>query len=390
MTEVTNVSSNRLTPDSETVLQELGLLADLGGTWSGQGFNLIARPDFRDKANLYLQLNQTRETTTITPVGSAIPNRGFGQDDIELFGLTYLQKISDRSTGGALHIEPGMWVTQPATTYPPEQAPAGEQLIFRQGSIPHGTSLLAAGTASRFTGPPTLGSGAVPYAFSQFLSFNSTPLAAAPPLVINAAGSSEAKTAPQRGVPPFSEYDLGIPAGPGNPRTPFATIPPEPALPQAIEGIPMQDVVNDPIRLLQAQITKQVADGHTFEGTALNIATQAKVSFLTNPNEPNGSTADVNVTDGGGGLTNIAFLEGGEPTGSQGPNAQTALVYATFWIEKVTPRNGRPFMQLQYAQMTVLDFPVFAVLHPASGGTGPVANLAWPHVSVATLTKAFS
>ena len=98
----------------------------------------------------------------------------------------------------------------------------------------------------------------------------------------------------------------------------------------------------------------------------------------------------MNVTDGGAGLTNIAFLEGGEPTGSQGPNAQTALVYATFWIEKVTPRNGRPFMQLQYAQMTVLDFPVFAVLHPASGGTGPVVNLAWPHVSVATLTKAFS
>src|SRR3981081_832306 len=98
MTEVTNVSFNRLTPDAETVLQELGLLADLGGTWSGHGFNLIARPDFHDQANLYLQLNQTRETTTITPVGSALPHRGFGQDDIELFGLTYLQKISSQST----------------------------------------------------------------------------------------------------------------------------------------------------------------------------------------------------------------------------------------------------------------------------------------------------
>ena len=85
----------RFSPDGLTVLANLGLLRDLAGTWQGQGFNLIARPDFQGNANLFLQLNQTRETLHIQPIGSAIPNRGFGQDDIELFGLTYLDNISD-------------------------------------------------------------------------------------------------------------------------------------------------------------------------------------------------------------------------------------------------------------------------------------------------------
>ena len=90
-------------PDNATVLANLGLLADLAGTWKGTGFNLVARPDKEGNANLYLELNQTQETLEFTPIASAIPNRGFGMDDIELFGLTYLQQISDSVTGGARH-----------------------------------------------------------------------------------------------------------------------------------------------------------------------------------------------------------------------------------------------------------------------------------------------
>lgn len=108
-----------------------------------------------------LQLNQTQETLAISQIGSPIPTRGFGQDDIELSGLSYLQKIHDRSTGGALHLEPGLWITQPATTYPPEGAPP--QIVARMGSIPHGNALLAQGSASSFTGPPTLPTEAEPY-----------------------------------------------------------------------------------------------------------------------------------------------------------------------------------------------------------------------------------
>ncbi|MGB7282765.1 MAG: hypothetical protein WBE13_10920 [Candidatus Acidiferrum sp.] len=88
------ISSVRISHDDATIRKELGLLADLIGTWEGEGFNLIARPDFEQKVNLYLQLNQTRETLKFDPITAPIPNRGFGQNDIALFGLTYLQKIS--------------------------------------------------------------------------------------------------------------------------------------------------------------------------------------------------------------------------------------------------------------------------------------------------------
>ncbi len=160
------VPSARFAPQNITA--KLGLLADLAGSWRGKGFNLIAKPDFHDKTDLYLQLNQTREHLRFDPIGSPVPNRGFGQDDIELFGLTYLQKIVDAGNDGALHIEPGIWVTQPNTTFPPESAPAHDQLVARMGTIPHGNSLLAEGVAAPFIGPPVLTVPATQYNFSAF------------------------------------------------------------------------------------------------------------------------------------------------------------------------------------------------------------------------------
>jgi hypothetical protein len=379
------VSSVRLSPDGASVLANLGKLQELAGSWHGAGFNLIARPDFEGKSDLYLQLNQTRETLKIDPIGSSIPNRGFGQDDIELFGLTYLQKISDVYTGGALHIEPGIWVTQPNTSYPDETAPDGEQIIARMATIPHGNSLLAQGITTSFDGPPTLKTAKEEYAFSAFPSFNSTPFLTLPtaPPIINAAGSSAKVTLPP---PPFTQYDLTVPESATNPRTPFATSPPDPPLPAEIDGVPMQEVVNDPIKLLQAVIAKQVDEGYTFEGVALNIATQSSITFFQNPNSHTAKgdpTVVVKPTNGAGGIENILFLKGGEPAGPNGPNAETALVYATFWIEKVSHRERPSFMQLQYAQMIVLNFEILALL-PATH-----ANLGWPHISVATLRKSF-
>ncbi|HCI80001.1 MAG TPA: hypothetical protein DHW02_09940 [Ktedonobacter sp.] len=369
-----SVDTLRFPPDGQTVLANLGLLQNLAGTWQGQGFNLIARPDFQDGANLFLQLNQTRETLHIQPIGSAIPNRGFGQDDIELFGLTYLDKISDLFTGSALHIEPGIWIKQPDTNSPLETAPQGSQLIARMATIPHGNAVLAQGLASPFSGPPTLKTPTDEYAFSVFPSFNSTPFGAAlPPSspVINAAGTSEKLNAAAIPAPPFNEYDLTIGV---NSRT-------QP-LPATINSVSMQDIVNDPIRLLQVVIENQVAQGHTFEGTVLNIATQQTLSFRTQPNQPHGASINVNVPNGSGGIENILFLEGTAPQGPNGPNALTAQVYATFWIEKVQSVNHAPFMQLQYAQMTVLNFPILKLLPT-------VVNLGWPHITVATLTKDF-
>ena len=401
------ISDIRISPDNQTILKQLGLLQDLAGTWKGKGFNLIARPDFHDKTDLYLQLNQTRETLKFDPIGSSIPNRGFGQDDIELFGLTYLQQIADAEFDGALHIEPGIWVTQPSTTFPPESVPTPGQLVARMGTIPHGNSLLAEGIAQPFTGPPVLTVPGTQYSFSLFPSFNSTPFAVPPGppgIVFNAAGSSEKLTAPTVPATPFPQYDLTvpigpIPAGPFNPpftlntRTPFDTTPAEPPLPANIDGVPMQDVINDPILLLQSEIQRLVNDGYTFEGTALNIATTTPISFLENANSGGaGPQVQVTVPQFGGGIENIQFLNG-ETVVVKGQtelqeNAETAVAYATFWIEKVTHRqSGYSFMQLQYAQMVVLDFPIFHLLNQAN----PVyVNLGWPHISVATLRKSFS
>jgi hypothetical protein len=106
---------------------------------------LIARPDKQGGSSLFLELNQTFETLSFTPISSSIPNRGDIVDDIELFGLTYLQKVSDSVTGGALHIEPGIWAHVPSQD---SGTPQGSiQSVFRLGTIPHGNALLAEGTA---------------------------------------------------------------------------------------------------------------------------------------------------------------------------------------------------------------------------------------------------
>ncbi len=390
MQQLERIPSVRITPDNGTVLSNLGLLQDLAGTWKGEGFNLIGRPNFEGGSNVYLQLNRTRETLKIDPIGSSIPNRGFGQNDIELFGLTYLDQISDLHTGGALHIEPGIWVTQPPTNYPLEPNSANSSIVARMATIPHGNSVLAAGIARKFSGPPTLSPGAHPVsggnpAFSLFPSFNSTPFgvpAAPASPILHAAGSSEKLSAPV--APGFQEYDLEVAASAVNPRTPFGTNPPEPDLPPTINGVPMQVIVNDPITLLQQVIKLQLDRGDTFEGVAINVTTQRNITFFNAPNGKAGApTTTVQVTDGAGGIENIVFLEGGEPAGAKGPNADTALVYATFWIEKVMPKDRAPFMQLQYAQMTVLNFAILSAL-PA------VIMIGWPHISVATLTKSFN
>ncbi len=379
------VQDVRITPDLATVSGDLGLLADLAGTWRGHGFNLIARPDFQGNAPLYLQLNQTDETLQLDPIGSPVPDRGFGQDDIELFGLNYLDKITDRFTDGALHIETGFWMTQPSTTYPPETPPANGQIIARLATIPHGTSVLAQGAASAFTGPPTLTEGGQQYAFSVFPSFNSTPFPIPNPptgFKINAAGSSEAKSAPAAAHGGFSEYNISNAASSANPRTPFDTNPPDPQLPAFIDGVTMQDVVDDPILLLQSAVKTQVADGYSFEGAALNVASEPTITFLTQQDNPGGNSVPITVPDAAGGIENTLFLEGANQQGTVGdvgPNAFTSLVYATFWIEKVTHPERPPFMQLQYAQMTVLNFNIL----------GTTALLGWPHVSVATLRKSF-
>jgi hypothetical protein len=331
---MSHIPSVRLGKTSDEVTKDLGLLADLAGTWHGTGFNLIARPDREGNAPLFLELNQTQETLRFDPIATSIPNRGNAQDDIELFGLTYLQKISDAVTGGALHIEPGIWVTVPKTTAPPETAS-----VARMASIPHGNAMLAEGTA--------LLVNPVPGGTFAIKPVNTAPFPQGTPMP---AGGTQGG---------FPEYDLSnVTPAATNSRTPFGDTPPVP-LPAAINGVPMQTVVNDPTRLLQQAIQGQVIE----EMVVLQIATVASLNFQANP---------VPVTNGGGGIENIAFLE---------TNANTALVFATFWIETIK-HPAHHFMQLQYVQTVLLNFPL---LPPGK----PPVPFSWPHVSVATLRKTF-
>lgn len=138
-----------IAPDSN-----LGPLALLPGTWTGHGFNNIWRP-FHDPTNRtndhFLELNLTNETLEFTPIPGSIPNRGFLQPDITMFGVNYLQQISDQNTKEGLHFEAGMWVNIPATSDPLESP-----TVARLASIPHGTVMLAQGTFGPATpGAPT-------------------------------------------------------------------------------------------------------------------------------------------------------------------------------------------------------------------------------------------
>ena len=383
----------RISPDNETVLQKLGLLAELAGSWHGTGFNLVARPFFGtppgiQPANLFLELNLTHETLKFDPISSSIPNRGTFQPDLELFGLTYLQKISDATTGGALHIEPGIWVTHDATTAPVENPPAKGQIVARMGNIPHGNSILVGGSAVPFKGAPVIGAptGAGTPAFSIFPSFNTTPTVIPPAGIatVQAAGASELLSAPGGG---FTQYTLTNAESNTNPRTPLGNTP------QVLAPAITQQLLNDPITLLQAKIQEQLAEGCTFEGVAINIATLAAITFSTKastvtppappaPPPPPGPTTVVNLADASGGIENLPFLV---------TNADVPLVFATFWITKVTPKFGPPFMQLQYAQFVYLNFPAVLIpspLPPPQSDQGKL-NFSWPHVSVATLRKTF-
>jgi hypothetical protein len=391
----------RKVADNATVLSNLGLLAELAGRWHGTGFNLVARPDFDDQTNLFLELNLTTETTEFTPISSSIPNWGFAQTDIELFGLTYLVHISDATTGGALHIEPGIWVTQPPTSEPLLSPPEGGQLITRMANIPHGNSLVAQGTATPFDGPPTLSPGANPIsggnpAFSVFPSFNTTAidlqgpglLAPGVPLgaPIFAAGTSEAQSKPGGG---FHQYNLSLPIGPTDPtntRTPLGNLPP--ILPPAIT----QQLLNDPVTLLQQTVQEQVAQGYSFSGVALNISTATPITFFNAPvinGSPLPTTTPVTLPQAGGSIDNISFLLGPSLSSNPPNNAFTALFYATFWLEKLTHPTQPSLMQLQYAQMTMLNFPALLLGNPSATPPVPPPNFAWPHVQVATLQKTF-
>jgi hypothetical protein len=364
--KIDEVSSLTKPRTASSSAPSLGPLAAFTGTFSGNGFNTIFRPDSTASptslttpvvppaTDNVLELNLTQETLSFSPSLGSVPNRGMVQGDIFLNGVPYLQAISDvtvPSQPTGIHLEPGLWMIVPSTTDPAE----GVTLV-RMASIPHGTTIIAQGTSSTISGPPTI---------------------------------------PTVNITPFQT---------GSPNTSF-TFPSQTAMSNTTARIPQnltsflaagtitQAMLSDPNTLLRNHIATQT------------ITATTTISISTAPASPLF----------GGGTANIAFLLGSpialtNPT-SATTNAQTLSMNATFWIETVEHtiivplfKPGQPALtlpgstgdagqpvpkflvnppieitaprpikvsstQIQYSQQVFLNFN----------------GLTWPHVSVATL-----
>ena len=103
--------------------------------------------------SVYLVIRSVRRSylrPNFGPTLGKIPNRGLLEPDISLAGLKYVQQVFDINLSAAQHFEPGLWVYVPRTGDPQEPP-----TVVRMASIPHGTTILAQGTASTSAGPPT-------------------------------------------------------------------------------------------------------------------------------------------------------------------------------------------------------------------------------------------
>lgn len=348
-----------------TTALQLGPLASLPGSWTGTGFNTIWRPDNtqppeNSAIKRFLELNLTRETLDFHVIPGVVPNRGVAnQADLDLYGLHYLQRVSDAdpppfsTAGQALHIEPGLFMNVPAS-----QTPENPPSIVRMASIPHGVSLLMQGPTPSTTpvpGPPT-----IPpiYPIEGLPTFTPAP---------GALGL---------GIQPF---DIPPPGGDG-----LVHVVPEVDITADIVGSQsngpyppeFQGFINDPNSILRSAIAGQDILGHI--------------------------TISLSTNGVGSGIENIPFLGIANPADADNPvnpNAFVSSATATFWIEWVRNRHLHPphhfhhgsergregndllraiepfweeptFLQLQYSQTVILIFN----------------GVLWPHVTVATLT----
>lgn len=275
-------------------------------SWSGQGFNLIWRPNFGQSGpkDFFLELNMTQETIDFTDITGSGPNvgianRGALQKDILLGGISYLQQVKDSATGVGQHFEPGVWINVPDTTSPAEPGS-----VVRMGSIPHGTTINLEGVV--FTAP--------------------TPAIADTTITPFKVGSPDDGIT---GLTPFPDEETLANASPS--RTPSASVP----------GL-TQDILTNPNLMLK----NAVAGQNITQTTVLIIASDPALL------PPPGGPVPAHATAGGG-IANIGFLSGDV---AKGFNANVLSTTAIFWIETVQKPDGTTFLQLQYTQRVLLVF----------------------------------
>jgi len=334
----------------------LGPLAAFVGTWTGTGFNTIFRPD-------------SKQTPTPLPIPIT------GSDNILELNLTS-ETLSFSSSLGAVpnrgmvqgdiflngvpYLQSINDVTNGAPVgihlepglwviVPTTTDPAEGTTVARMASIPHGTTILAQGTFSTHSGAPTI-----------------------PPVDI---------------TPTFNV---------GGGKQPFpsqtATNKETARIPQDLTsfiaaGTITQAMLNDPNTVLRNALVGQT------------ITSTTTISITSNPASPLF----------GGGTDNIAFLLGNPAVTA--PNAQSAKINATFWIETVQHKIVVPVFKPGQPPLTIKapssaaghPVPTF-IVNPPVPITVPRTitvtstqiqysqevflnfnGLTWPHVSVATL-----
>jgi hypothetical protein len=375
-----------------TTALQLGPLANLVGSWIGNGFNAIWRPDnIQPPANSsihrFLELNRTLDSFEFHVIPGAVPNRGFDtQADLQLYGLHYLQRTRDAdpppfsTAGQALHIEPGLFMNVPGSEANDEQA-----TIVRMGSIPHGATVLMQGPNPG--AQVTSGAPVIPV-LKPFADF---------------PGVQPFTTVAGVGIQPISIFPT-TPAAPGPPPVAAVTYGQEHVVPEnqntaADAAFPasqsngpypaeFQGFVNDPNSVLRDATAGQNILGFiqidlSADGVGQGIE---NIPFLGLPNmDYNAATAAANPT---------VVADTDPTTPASTPNAFVYSAQATFWIEfveipfeipavrpldaassgivtEVEPFFSQPtFLQLQYSQLVILVFN----------------NVLWPHVTVATMT----
>ncbi|MEO6733634.1 MAG: heme-binding protein [Ferruginibacter sp.] len=189
--------------------------------------------------------------------------------------------------------------------------------VVRMSTIPHGNSLLAQGPSLVDDGPPIIGD------------------ADATPFFLDANGN--------RVNDPNEQYLL-----------PYKNAPLPPGIARA--------AVLNPNIILRDAIKAQEAEGRKVVRTVVLFVHATPVGGINGTTPPQGKD---------GGIVNIPFVV---------TNANANSMSAIFWIETVQNADGSQFMQLQYTQTVILDFPVI-------GANGQPFDIRWPHISVATMIK---
>jgi hypothetical protein len=318
----------------------------------------------------FLELNLTSETLNFQVIPGVVPNRGAGeQEDLSLYGLHYLQRVSDAdvepvtTAGEALHIEPGLFMNVPASEN--HKAPT----IVRMGSIPHGVTVLMQGPTP--SSVPIDGAPHIPpiYPLEQLPEF--TP------------------EKPQPGEPNKNPPIEGLGIMPVN--VPAPPVQPPPALKHVTsKQHEVKEVVieNDNPGKTNGPFPAEFQDYIENPNKVLTDAIAGQDILGTIAIELNSEEVEDSIG-------NIPFL--GAPKEQQAPkpanNAFVQSARATFWLEWVRvpgAKGGRPgaknvpdpahqiepylgeptYLQLQYSQSVILVFN----------------EVLWPHITVATLT----